>query len=109
MDTLQAHGYAFARTSASGQRKGKRKEQRMIPGDLLAVALEPGRPHLQFEIGGIGKRLGAAFAELRSLPLPGFLPVVVRFVARKRRWYLSPDDCFRSFGELLAAAKGSTA
>ncbi|HEY6485379.1 MAG TPA: hypothetical protein VIX83_03220 [Candidatus Cybelea sp.] len=48
-----------------------------------------GYPHVIAEIGGIGKRLGAAFAKLHDggpLP-PGFIALVGRVVRRRWFWY----------------------
>ena len=64
-------GYRCSRVSASGQRKGKRREEKCIAGDLIAFAPDgSGLPNVVAEIGGVGKRLAVTFAGLRAEPLP---------------------------------------
>ena len=106
ISTLAANGYRAGRLSASGQRRGARREENMIPGDLIALAPpEGGLPHLLIEVGGIGKRLGVAFAELREGLAPGFVPLVVRFVARRRWYYVDEDTRLEDLTEALTALR----
>lgn len=79
----------------------------MIAGDLIAFApVESGYPHVVAEIGGVGKVITAAFAELLEHPLPpGFIAMVIRFVKRKRRYYLDSDNRFESLTEALEASR----
>jgi hypothetical protein len=95
--------YRSARVSASGQRKGARIEEEGLAGDIISLSVAPGLPHLLVEVGGIGKRLGTAFDELRGSILPGFVPIVVRFVHRKCWIYVDEDNRFASFSEALDA------
>lgn len=87
-------GYRCARVSASGQRKGRRRREKLIAGDLIAFApAESALPHVIAEIGGAGKRLAVTFAEMLVEPLPaGFAPLIGVVVKRKWRWYSDPDS-----------------
>jgi len=105
MTTLSDAGYRAGRMSASGQRRGKRIDEQMIAGDIIALSQIPTLPHLLIEVGGIGKRLGTAFEELRGSLAPGFVPLVVRFVARKRWHYVDEDSRFPSLAEALDALR----
>ena len=100
---LAKRGYRCARISASGQRRGKRREENGLPGDWIAFAPDDTTfPHLLGESGGVGKRLGVAFAELESDPLPpGFVAIVTRTVARKTYYYTDPDSRHSSLDECL--------
>lgn len=99
-------GYRCARVSASGQRRGARRDERLLAGDIIGLAVACG-PHLLVEVGGIGKRLARAFAELRESILPGFAPLVIRFVCRKRWYYTSEDDRFGTFDDALESLRGT--
>ena len=90
MTTLHEHGFRCARVSASGQRKGARRDEAGIAADIIAIGAGA-LPNLIVEVGGVGKRLGVAFAEMRASCPPTFAPMVVRFVGRKRRWYAHED------------------
>lgn len=105
MSSISACGYRCARVSASGQRRGARREERGLAGDVIALATVPGLPHLLIEVGGAGKRLGVAFAELRESILPGFCPLVVRFVKRRRFVYTSEDDRFADLADALESLR----
>lgn len=96
-------GFRCSRVSASGQRKGARKNEKCIAGDVIALAADgSGWPHVIAEIGGVGKRLGAAFHELTSEPLAaGFAPIVGRVVRRRWIWYSSPDARHETLREAL--------
>lgn len=112
---LAAKGYRTARISASGQRRGARRNERGLDGDLIALAPEhSGYPHLLVEVGGIGKRVEASLREMTEHgPLPGgFVPIVARLVdpkARGRvdgwRWYIANDDWYLTLDALLAALR----
>ena len=99
-------GFRCSRVSASGQRKGARKAEKCIAGDLIALAPDgSGYPHVIAEIGGAGKRLRAAFAELRSEPLAaGFVPIVGRVVRRRWRWYSGAQSRHKTLREALEAS-----
>jgi hypothetical protein len=101
-------GFRCSRVSASGQRKGARRHEKCIAGDIIALAPESsGWPHVIAEIGGVGKRLGAAFAELTAEPLTaGFVPIVGRVVRRRWRWYSFPDSRHETLQAALEALKG---
>lgn len=101
MTALSKHGYRCTRISASGQRKGARRDENCIAGDALAFAGKPGYPHLAVEVGGLGKRLRVAFTELRTFLPPGFVPIVVRYVRRKARWYTDEDTSFLTLAAML--------
>lgn len=105
MSSLSGDGYRCARISASGQRRGARRVENGIAADIIALAIMGGRPHLLVEVGGVGKRLGVAFAELRESILPGFVPMVVRFVNRQRFVYVDEDHRFKSFAEAIEALR----
>jgi hypothetical protein len=79
----------------------------MIAGDLIALApFDSGLPHVIAEIGGVGKRLGAVFAELLEHPMPpGFIPLLVKFEKRKRKYFIDEDNRFESLTEALEASR----
>ena len=107
LSQFAALGFRCARVSASGQRKGARKDEKCMPGDIIALAADAsGYPHVIAEIGGVGKRLGAAFGELRAEPLPaGFAPIVGRVVRRRWWWYSDVDTRHATLAEALEALK----
>jgi hypothetical protein len=100
-------GFRTMRASASGQRIADNRRRYGLPGDLLAVApIDAELPHLLCEVGGVGKRLAVAFAELTAQPLPpGFVPCIARCVARRWLFYTSPDDRFTDFADFIAALR----
>jgi hypothetical protein len=102
-------GYRCSRVSASGQRKGRRREERCIAGDLIAFApADHGLPHVIAEIGGAGKRLAVTFAEMLEDPLPpGFVALIGVVVNRRWRWYSDPDSRHESLQEALDAARSA--
>jgi len=104
--SLAKLSYTWAKISRSGQVRGDDREHRIL-ADLIAFAPQDGGiPHLLVSIGGVGKRLRVAFEELRSLPMPpGFIPLLVRFVKRKRWYYLDEDSRFESLTEALEASR----
>jgi hypothetical protein len=108
MTQLSRLGFRCARVSASGQRKGARRDENCLAGDIIAVAPEAsGYPHCVVEVGGIGKRLGAAFDELYAggeLP-PGFVALVARCVRRRWIWYSSPDERHASLEAAVDAVR----
>ncbi len=97
--------YRCSRTSASGQRRGARRAENGIAGDLLAFApAGSSYPSVVVEIGGAGKRIEAAFAELMAQPLPdGFAPLVGVVVRRRWRWYSAPRCRHESLAQALDA------
>lgn len=107
MSRLWSVGYRCARTSASGQRRGARREEMGLAGDIIALATLDGYPHLIIEVGGVGKRLGKAFAELRESLAPGFAAIVVRYVDRKSWWYVDEDTRCASIGEAIDAIRNA--
>jgi len=105
MTALDGAGFRCARVSASGQRRGGRRQERCLAGDVLALTTCPTLPHLLVEVGGAGKRLGVAFAELRDSIAPGFCPLVVRFVERRRLIYVDEDSRFDTLSDALDALR----
>ena len=106
---LSRLGYRCARVSASGQRKGKRKDEMGIAGDAIALApTDSGLPHLLVEVGGEKKSVRSAMAELLKHPLPpGFAPLVARCMSNRRwRWHAFPEERgLDSLSEALEAMK----
>lgn len=106
---LSRLGYRTARVSASGQRKGKRREENGVSADIIAFApADSGLPHLIVESGGAGKRLGVAFEEMLEHPLPpGFIALVARTIDRKMRWHVSAErgDSFSTLVDALDAVR----
>lgn len=102
-------GYRCARVSASGQRKGARREEKGIPADVIALApLDSGLPHLLIEVGGPGKSVRLALAEMLENPLPpGFVPLVARTIDRRMRWHVSAErgDVFTKLVDALDAVR----
>ena len=86
--------------------RGDDREHRIL-ADLIAFAPQDGgTPHLLVSIGGVGKRLRVAFEELRSVPMPGgFVPLVIRFVARRRLIYIDEDNRFDTLEDAFAALR----
>jgi hypothetical protein len=104
---LWEHGFRTARFSGSGTRVSDGRKENGLCGDLVALApMDSGLPHIIVEVGGIGKRLAVAFAELAAQPLPpGFVPCIARCVARRWWFYTSPDDRFADFADFIAALR----
>ncbi len=100
-------GYRCSRVSASGQRKGSRRGEKCIAGDLIALAPDgSGYPHVIAEIGGAGKRLRSAFQEMTTEPLAaGFIPLVGRVVKRRWLWYSDVDSRHQTLREALEALR----
>lgn len=105
--------YRCARVSASGQRKGSRRNERGIDGDIIALAdPDTGLPHLILEVGGKSKSVAESLSQMTEHPLPpGFVPVVARCVGKGRncwRWhvvaYKNGHDTLHSALEALKAA-----
>lgn len=107
MTQLSALGYRCARVSASGQRRGSRREECGIAGDVIAFAPEDSTlPHLLIEIGGAGKRLAVTFAEMESRALPaGFVALIGIVADRRWRWYSNPDSRHASLIEALESMR----
>lgn len=92
MTQLAKHGYRCARISASGQRKGKRRDEAGLDGDIIALApKDSSLPHLIAEIGGPSKSVKQSLQEMTEHPLPpGFVPIVGRCIGKGRnawRWH----------------------
>ncbi len=109
MTQLSRLGYRCARVSASGQRKGERREEKGVPADVIALApLNSGYPHLLVEVGGRGKSVRLALAEMLEEPLPpGFVPLVARTIDRRMRWHVSAErgDVFAKLVDALDAVR----
>lgn len=107
MSQLSRHGYRCGRLSASGQRRGKRREERGLDGDIVALTLDEDLPHLLVEVGGDGKRVAQSFREMLEHPLPqGYAPLVGRVVKRRWRWYVSPRaKALRRLSDVIAVLK----
>ncbi len=91
VDTFVALGWSWLKSHRSGQSIEPARAALHIPGDVFVISDRLG---LQIEVGGAGKRLEPTFAELRQRLLPGFRPLVVRFVGGKRWWYPNEDQRF---------------
>lgn len=94
LSQLSRLGYRCARVSASGQRKGKRRDERGLDGDLIALApVDSQLPHLIVEVGGPSKSVAESLAEMTEHPLPpGFVPIVARCIGKGRgcwRWHVA--------------------
>ena len=95
MSQLAAFGYRNARISHSGQRRGARRDERGIDGDIIAFAPpEAGKPHLLVEVGGAKKSVFESLAEMRAEPLPpGFVAIVARCMPNRRwRWHFEAHE-----------------
>lgn len=111
-ESLGTLGFTVWPVSASGRRSGKTSEFKGA-GDLIAgwPHDDARYPHLLLEVGGSGKRLRAAFAELRKALLPGMRPMVVRFTRYggdgriRRAIYTSEHDRHSGFGDALMALR----
>jgi hypothetical protein len=81
---LSKFGYRCVRISASGQRKGKRRDEAGIDGDIIALApINSIHPHLSVEVGGPSKSVAQSLLEMTEHPLPaGFVPIVARCLGR---------------------------
>jgi hypothetical protein len=85
-------GYRTARISASGQRRGARRDERGIDGDLIAFApLESEYPHLIVEVGGEKKAVALSIFEMTRDPLPAGFAVLVARCMPNRRWRFNWD------------------
>jgi len=113
LSSLSQHGYRCARVSASGQRRGSRRIEHCLAGDIIALApVDSGLPHIIAEVGGAKKSVRAALAEMTAHPLPpGFYPLVVRCVGRRWRWHIGDDRCesFPTLGDALDALRSGVA
>lgn len=96
-------------SKGSGQRIALEGREHALPGDLIAIApMDSGLPHLLVECGGVGKRLGVAFRELRREPLPGgFVALLARVVARKWWYYIAEGERFSDLREALDGLRAS--
>jgi len=105
-------GYRCARISASGQRRGKRREEKGLDGDFIAFAPDESTyPHVIVESGGRGKSVTESIREMTEHGLPpGFVPIVARCVGRgvfAWRWHTRSGA--RGFKTLLAALEDAKA
>lgn len=84
MTHLSRFGYRCARISASGQRRGARRTEKGLDGDIIALAPKDTMlPHLIIEAGGKSKSVAESLREMTEHPLPaGFIPIVARCVGR---------------------------
>jgi len=109
LTALSRHGYRCARVASSGQRKGARRVELGIAGDVIALApLDAGVPHIIAEVGGQKKSVRAALAEMTAQPLPpGFVAIVARCVGRRWRWHIGDDrtESFATLGDALDALR----
>lgn len=103
---LAGLGYRWCKVSRSGKAPEEEREQR-IRADLIAFApTDSFLPNLVVSVGGAGKRLGVAFAELRGVGLPvTFAPLVVMFKDRKTWYYSDPDSRHPTLVEAMEAMR----
>jgi len=101
LSALSRQGYRCGRIASSGQRRGSRRTESGIAGDIIALApVDSGLPHIIAEVGGAKKSVRAALAEMTAHPLPpGFVAIVARCVGRRWRWHIG-DDRSESFSSL---------
>jgi hypothetical protein len=108
---LDKMGFRCARVSASGQRKGSRRQERGLDGDVIALAdPETGYPHLIIEVGGPKKSVAESLAQMTEHPLPpGFVPLVARCIgrgAKSWRWhFVAHKRGHDSLPEVLSALR----
>ena len=105
MPSLNSRSSAFGALAYRRQASVRvRKAEKCIAGDLIALARDgSGYPHVIPEIGGVGKRVRTAFAELKAEPLAtGFVPIVGRVVRRRWLWYSSAKSRHETLREALA-------
>lgn len=107
MTKLSRLDYRCARVASSGQRKGSRKKELGIAGDIIALApADTGLPHLIVEVGGEKKIVMRALEEIYRHPLPpGFIGLVARVI--DRRWRFHTRDGPASTDLLAAIRFGS--
>jgi len=107
---LWPYGYRTMLSKGSGQRIAASAAEGPLRGDLIAIApVNSGLPHLLFECGGIGKRLGTTFAEMTREPLPGgFVAMIARVVNRSWWYYTSEDDRFDTLDDALDSLRGGS-
>lgn len=106
LTALHKHGFRCARISASGQRRGARRQEDGIAGDVLALAPpHSGLPHLLAEVGGEKKIVTRALDELRCDLPPGFAPIVARCIRRRWRWHVDTDSAHDTLSDALDALR----
>ncbi len=96
------HGFYWMKANVSGKSSHEVRTPWRIPGDVIFCREDM---LLQVEVGGAGKRLATAFAELNETRLAGSHTMVIRFLKGKRWYYVSPDDRFTSLDDALDALK----
>lgn len=100
---LAARGYRIMRASSSGQRRGAKMPNVLVPGDRLALPLRgTGLPILLVEVGSKSK----TWADLHELRRFEFEDPVVPLLAKhyggtKWVWYLDDDEQFDDLDEML--------
>lgn len=111
MSKLWIYGYRCARISASGQRKGARREEAGIDGDIIAFAdRDQTLPHLIVEVGGRSKSVSESMLQMREHGLPpGFIAIVARCMPNRRwRWHFeSHERGVDSLDELFEALRAA--
>ena len=105
---LATLGYRWCKVSRSGKAPEEEREQR-IRADLIAFApADSFLPNLVVSVGGAGKRIAIAFAELRGTHLPvTFVPIVVTCVNRKTWWYSDADSRHPDMHEAMEALRSA--
>lgn len=100
---LAARGYRIMRAASSGQRRGAKMPEILVPGDRLCMPLRgTGLPILLVEVGSKSK----AWADLHALRRFDFEDPVVPVLAkhyggRKWIWYLDDDEQFEELDDML--------
>jgi hypothetical protein len=104
INTFVASGFYWLKANVSGKSSHKERTPWRIPGDVIFCREDM---LLQVEVGGAGKRLAVAFAELNETKLAGSHSMVIRFVGGKRWYYVSPDERHSDLNDALDALKES--
>jgi hypothetical protein len=102
IDTFVAHGFYWMKANVSGKSSHEVRTPWRLPGDVIFCRVDM---LLQVEVGGAGKRLATAFAELNETKLAGSHSMVIRFVKGKRWYYVSPDERHDVLEDALDALK----
>lgn len=104
IDTFVAARFYWMKANVSGKSSHEVRTPWRIPGDVIFCREDM---LLQVEVGGAGKRLAVAFAELNETRLAGSHSMVIRFVKGRRYYYTSPDQRFDVLEDALDALKES--
>jgi hypothetical protein len=100
---LAQRGYRIMRASSSGQRRGAKLPEILVPGDRLALPLRgTGLPILLVEVGSKSK----SWKDLYALRQFEFEDPVVPLLAKhyggtKWVWYLDDDESFDDLDDML--------